>query len=169
MRRHRTRPNFPGLDALYPSLEALYIDLHKNPELSLHEEKTAAKMASRLRDLGFEVAEHVGGNGVVGVLRNGEGPTVLVRTELAGLRVLAPDARHAPREVDVLPEQSTHVRVTQFLCAISETDTPGSAHCCTIARRCSCVYRRRDLLRQFRPADADVSLTLVSIYPQVDI
>jgi amidohydrolase len=77
----------PGLDALYPSLEALYIDLHKNPELSLHEEKTAAKMASRLRDLGFEVTEHVGGNGVVGVLRNGEGPTVLVRTDMDALPV----------------------------------------------------------------------------------
>jgi hippurate hydrolase len=71
-----------GLEALYPSLDAVYIDLHKNPELSLHEERTATKMASRLRDLGFEVTEHVGGNGVVGVLRNGQGPTVLVRTDM---------------------------------------------------------------------------------------
>jgi amidohydrolase len=75
------------LETLYPSLDALYIDLHKNPELSLREERTAAKMASRLRDLGFEVTEHVGGNGVVGVLRNGQGPTVLVRTDMDALPV----------------------------------------------------------------------------------
>ncbi len=76
-----------GLDALYPSLDALYCDLHQTPELSLHEEKTAAKMASRLRGLGFEVTEHVGGFGVVGVLRNGTGPTVMVRTEMDALPV----------------------------------------------------------------------------------
>src|SRR5262245_44942304 len=60
-----------GLDALYPSLDALYQDLHRNPELSLHEQRTAAKMAAQLRALGFEVTENVGGNGVVGVLKNG--------------------------------------------------------------------------------------------------
>jgi hippurate hydrolase len=76
-----------GLEALYPSLDAVYIDLHKNPELSLHEERTATKMASRLRDLGFEVMEHVGGNGVVGVLGNGQGPTVLVRTDMDALPI----------------------------------------------------------------------------------
>lgn len=75
------------LDALYPSLDALYQELHRTPELSLHEEKTAAKMAAQLRGLGFEVAEKVGGTGVVGVLRNGKGPTVLLRTELDALPV----------------------------------------------------------------------------------
>ncbi len=76
-----------GLDAIYPSLDALYIDLHKNPELSLQEEKTAAKMAARLRDLGYDVTERVGGYGVVGVLRNGQGPTVMLRTDMDGLPV----------------------------------------------------------------------------------
>ena len=76
-----------GLDALYPSLDALYIDLHKNPELSLHEEKTAAKLAARLRALGFEVSEHVGGHGIVGVLKNGQGPAVLVRTDMDALPI----------------------------------------------------------------------------------
>jgi amidohydrolase len=76
-----------GLEALYPSLDALYIDLHKNPELSLHEEKTAAKLATRLRALGFEVTENVGGHGIVGVLRNGAGPTVLVRTDMDALPI----------------------------------------------------------------------------------
>jgi len=80
-------PELAGLDALYPSLDALYIDLHKNPELSLHEEKTAQKMAARLRELGFEVTEHVGGHGVVGVLKNGAGPTVLVRTDMDALPI----------------------------------------------------------------------------------
>jgi amidohydrolase len=80
-------PEIAGLDALYPSLDALYIDLHKNPELSLHEGTTAAKLASQLRDLGFEVTEHVGGNGVVGVLKNGAGPTVLVRTDMDALPI----------------------------------------------------------------------------------
>jgi amidohydrolase len=76
-----------GLSALYPSLDSLYIDLHKNPELSFHEEKTAAKMAARLRSLGFEVTDHVGGYGVVGVMKNGTGPTVLVRTDMDALPV----------------------------------------------------------------------------------
>jgi amidohydrolase len=80
-------PALPGLDALYPSLDALYRDLHQHPELSLHEEKTAAKLAARLRALGYDVTEHVGGTGIVAVLRNGKGPTVLVRTELDGLPI----------------------------------------------------------------------------------
>jgi amidohydrolase len=80
-------PELAGLDALYPSLDTLYQDLHRNPELSNHEEKTAAKMAARLRQVGFEVTEHVGGNGVVGVLRNGAGPTVLVRTDMDALPI----------------------------------------------------------------------------------
>jgi hippurate hydrolase len=78
-------PELAGLDRLYPTLDALYQDLHRNPELSKHEEKTAAKLAVRLRGLGFEVTEHVGGTGVVGVLRNGNGPTVLVRTDMDAL------------------------------------------------------------------------------------
>lgn len=75
------------LDAIYPSLDAMYIDLHKTPELSLREEKTAAKMAAKLRDLGIEATEHVGGFGVVGVLKNGPGPTVLLRADMDGLPV----------------------------------------------------------------------------------
>src|SRR3954466_5575052 len=74
-----------GLDAVYPSLDALYQELHRNPELSNHEQANAAKMAAQLRKLGFEVTEHVGGTGVVGVLRNGGGPTVLVRTDIDAL------------------------------------------------------------------------------------
>lgn len=80
-------PELQGLEALYPALEKLCIDLHQNPELSLREEKTAAKMAEQLRSAGFEVTEHVGGLGVVGVLRNGDGPTVMLRTDMDALPV----------------------------------------------------------------------------------
>lgn len=76
-----------GLEPLYPELDALYRNLHQSPELSQHEENTAAKMAERLRALGFEVTEKVGGHGVVGLLRNGKGPTVMLRTELDALPV----------------------------------------------------------------------------------
>lgn len=69
------------------SLESLYIHLHRNPELSLQEKQTAARIASELRAAGFEVAEGVGGYGVVGLLRNGSGPTVMVRTDLDALPV----------------------------------------------------------------------------------
>ncbi|MBO1335055.1 amidohydrolase [Streptomyces sp. VRA16 Mangrove soil] len=78
-----------GLDTLLPSLRELYQDLHAHPELSLQETRTAALVASRLRAQdGWEVTEGVGGTGVVGVLRNGEGPTVLVRADMDGLPVL---------------------------------------------------------------------------------
>src|SRR3954463_16588382 len=80
-------PELAGLDAAYPAIDALYLDLHRNPELSRHEEKTAAKLAARLHALAFEVTERVGGHGIVGVLRNGSGPTVLVRTDMDALPV----------------------------------------------------------------------------------
>jgi hippurate hydrolase len=80
-------PPLAGLDAIYPALDTLYIDLHKNPELSLHEEQTAAKMAKQLRDAGYTVSERVGGWGVVGVLKNGAGPTVMIRTDMDALPV----------------------------------------------------------------------------------
>jgi amidohydrolase len=78
-------PELSGLEAIYPSLDALYLDLHQNPELSRHEDKTAAKLAARLRAFGFEVTERVGGTGIVAVLKNGAGRTVMVRTDLDGL------------------------------------------------------------------------------------
>jgi amidohydrolase len=71
----------------FEELDKLYKHLHVHPELSLHEEKTAARMAQELKNLGFEVTEKVGGHGVVGVLKNGKGPTVLVRTDMDALPV----------------------------------------------------------------------------------
>jgi len=77
----------PAADALYPQLEALYCDLHQHPELSLQEAKTSAKMAQKLKQLGYEVTTNVGGYGVVGLLKNGAGPTVMLRTDMDALPV----------------------------------------------------------------------------------
>jgi amidohydrolase len=75
------------VQAVYPEAHALYLDLHQNPELSSHETQTSEKLARRLRDLGYTVTEHVGGTGVVAILKNGAGPTVMLRTELDALPV----------------------------------------------------------------------------------
>lgn len=75
------------LNESYPSLRELYQYLHAHPELSYREENTSARMAQELRRAGYEVTEKVGGFGVVGVLRNGDGPVVLVRTDLDALPV----------------------------------------------------------------------------------
>ncbi len=81
-------PSAQQIDAIYPQMRALYEDLHQNPELSLHEEKTAAKIADQLRRLGYDVTTGIGNTGVVGVLKNGSGPTVMIRAELDALPVL---------------------------------------------------------------------------------
>src|SRR5580700_8852980 len=75
------------LDSVLPDAYALYLDLHQHPELSSHETRTAALLAERLRTLGYEVTEHVGGTGVVGIMKNGPGPIVMLRTELDALPV----------------------------------------------------------------------------------
>lgn len=68
-------------------LKSLYIHFHKTPELSTLEFKTAARMAKELRQAGFEVTEGVGGTGVVAMLKNGDGPLVLMRADMDGLPV----------------------------------------------------------------------------------
>ena len=83
----------PVSDAELDSLVALYEHLHRNPELSHYEEKTAAKLVSELRPLGFEIKEKVGGHGFVAVMKNGEGPTVLLRTDLDALPVVEQTGR----------------------------------------------------------------------------
>ena len=87
-----------GLDALRPSIEDLYRDLHQHPELSHAEQRTSALVAERLRTAGYEVHDSVGGTGVVGVLRNGDGRTVLLRADMDALPV---------REATGLPYAST--------------------------------------------------------------
>ena len=68
-------------------MEELYLHFHSNPELSLYEFETAARMAEEFAAAGYEVTPEVGGTGVVGVLRNGEGPTVMIRGDMDGLPV----------------------------------------------------------------------------------
>jgi amidohydrolase len=77
----------PEVDAVYPSAHALYVELHQHPELSSHEIRTAGKLAGSLRALGYDVTEHVGGTGIVAILRNGPGRTIMLRTELDALPV----------------------------------------------------------------------------------
>jgi amidohydrolase len=80
-------PNSKEVENVYSDAQALYIDLHQHPELSGHETQTAAKLAERLRRAGYDVTEHFGGTGVVAILKNGPGPTIMLRTELDALPV----------------------------------------------------------------------------------
>jgi amidohydrolase len=83
----QTGPNSKEVDAVLPVAHELYLDLHQHPELSSHETQTATKLAGRLRALGYDVTEHVGGTGIVAIMKNGAGPTVMLRTELDALPV----------------------------------------------------------------------------------
>ncbi len=73
------------LDELFPLVEGVYVDLHKNPELSHSEQRTASVVAEWLNRTGYEVHRGVGGTGVVGILRNGPGPTVMLRADMDAL------------------------------------------------------------------------------------
>ena len=68
-----------------PYLVEFYKERHQNPEISLQEEKTAAALAQELRKVGFEVTESYGGHGIVGILKNGDGPMILYRTDMDAL------------------------------------------------------------------------------------
>jgi len=82
-----TTPSAEQVNAIYPEVESLYFDLHRTPELAMHEQQTAAKLAERVKALGYEVTTGVGGTGIVAVLRNGKGPTVLLRTDMDALPI----------------------------------------------------------------------------------
>ncbi|GHF76631.1 hippurate hydrolase [Kitasatospora xanthocidica] len=97
-------PLAAGLAARLPELEALYRELHRHPELAFQEHRTAAVVAAHLRAQGWETTERVGGTGVVGVLRSGDGPVVLLRADMDGLPV---------REATGLPYASTDTGVDE--------------------------------------------------------
>src|SRR3954451_13723916 len=80
-------PALRNLEALLPDLADLYKDVHSHPELSMQETRTAGLAADRLRAAGYEVTTGVGKTGVVGLLRNGEGPTVMLRADMDALPV----------------------------------------------------------------------------------
>jgi metal-dependent amidase/aminoacylase/carboxypeptidase family protein len=71
-----------------PQLMTLYRDLHANPELSMQEVRTPAKLAAEMRKLGFKVTEKVGKTGVVSVMQNGPGPVLLLRADMDALPVV---------------------------------------------------------------------------------
>jgi amidohydrolase len=97
------------------ALAQLYKDLHQSPELSFEEEKTAAKMAAELQRLGIETTEKFGGHGVVGVVKNGEGPTLMLRADMDGLPVV--------EETGL--DYASHVKTTDARGA-----TVGAMHAC---------------------------------------
>lgn len=112
------------------NLAELYRDLHRHPELSFQEERTAGILAARLRTLGFDTTSGVGGTGVVGVLRNGEGPTALLRADMDALPMqektdlpYASERRgvdHHGRDVDVCHACGHDVHVTCMVGAAAE-------------------------------------------------
>jgi amidohydrolase len=99
-----------NLEVLLPDLEALYKDVHSHPELSMQEQRTAALAAEHLRAAGYEVTTGVGVTGVVGMLRNGDGPTVMLRADMDALPVeeatglpYASKATATDREGNIVP------------------------------------------------------------------
>ena len=151
-------------DATRPWQEDLYRDLHSHPELSHEEHRTAAAVADRLSQFGFEVTTGVGGTGVVGVLRNGDGKTVLLRADMDAL----------PMAEDTgLPYASA---------------TPGVAHSCGHDMHVTCLlgaaqllatgekHWRGTLVTVFQPAEETIDGAagrvadgLADLLPKVDV
>jgi amidohydrolase len=82
-----SEPIFANLNGLLPTLEAIYTDIHAHPELSMQETRTAGVAAKELSASGYEVTTALGKTGVVGLLRNGKGPTVMLRADMDALPV----------------------------------------------------------------------------------
>ena len=93
------------------SLTTLYEHLHRHPELSFYEEKTAARLVSELQKLDFDITTKVGGHGFVAVLKNGEGPTVMIRTDLDGLPVVEKTGRAYASDTRTKDDQRNDVGV----------------------------------------------------------
>lgn len=162
-----------GLDGARSWQEELYRDLHEHPELSHQEHRTAGLVAKRLRGFGFDVHEGIGGTGVVGLLRHGDGPTVLLRADMDALPV---------REATSLPYAST----------VTATDAVGNqvpvAHACGHDMHVACLLGAAQLLADgtdhwqgtvvalFQPAEETgdgargmVDDDLASIVPRPDV
>lgn len=105
---HRAAAVLDAADLRTEHWRDLYRDLHQHPELSGREHRTAAVLAGELRAAGLEVTEGVGGTGVVGVLRNGDGPVVMLRADMDGLPVLEDSGKpYQSRHTDVNPAGET--------------------------------------------------------------
>ncbi len=125
------------LDQALPRLREIYIDLHRHPELSTQEVRTASIVAEQLTRSGYEVTTGVGGTGVVGVLRNGDGPTVALRADMDALPV---------REQTGLPYASEVVATDP-----SGRDVPVM-HACGHDAHTTCLIGAADLLARATPA-----------------
>jgi amidohydrolase len=115
--------------------EDVYKRLHAHPELSFRETETAALAASKLEELGYEVLEGIGRTGVVGVLRNGEGPTVLARADMDALPV----------------KENTGLSYASTLTAVDDAgETVGVAHACGHDAHVTCLLGAAELLARAR-------------------
>ena len=92
-------------------LVGVYTHLHTHPELSFHEERTAARLADELEEVGCEVTRNVGGHGVVGLLKNGEGPTLMLRTDLDALPVTEETGVEYASQVTAVDDDGVEVGV----------------------------------------------------------
>ncbi|MCL1145957.1 amidohydrolase [Shewanella marinintestina] len=92
-------------------LEALYLHLHQNPELSYQEKASSERIANELKALGFEVTSNIGGYGVVGVLKNGEGPTVMIRADMDALPITEATGKSYASKVKTLNTSNQEVGV----------------------------------------------------------
>jgi amidohydrolase len=126
-----------GLTTLLPKLEAVYKDIHAHPELSMQETRTAGIAANHLKGLRFDVTTGVGKTGVVGILRNGDGPTVMLRADMDALPI---------KEATGLPYAS----------AITGTDPSGKtvpvAHSCGHDMHVACLIGATSLFAKHRDA-----------------
>ena len=124
-----------GLPSVSAWEERVYKDLHAHPELSFHETRTAALVATKLKELGYEVLEQIGRTGVIGILRNGTGQTVLARADMDALPV---------KERTGLPYAST----------LTATDDDGAAvsvmHACGHDVHVTCLLGAGELLARAR-------------------
>jgi hippurate hydrolase len=123
------------LDEIFPLVEGFYVDLHKNPELSHSEHRTASGVAEWLTRTGYEVHKGIGGTGVVGILRNGPGPTVMLRADMDALPV---------EERTGLPYAST-ARATD-----DEGNDVPVMHACGHDAHTACLVGAADLLSETR-------------------
>jgi hippurate hydrolase len=130
-------PVLKNLDRISPDIEALYKDVHSHPELSMQETRTAGLAADRLRAAGFEVTTDVGKTGVVGMLRNGEGPAVMLRADMDALPV---------EEATGLPYAS------KIKAKDREGNTVPVGHMCGHDMHVACLVGATNLLAQARDA-----------------
>ncbi|MDQ8701142.1 amidohydrolase [Streptomyces sp. LHD-70] len=112
----------------HPAVLALYEELHRHPELSHAEHTTAARVAKELRALGVEVTENVGGTGVVGVLENGPGRTVLARADMDALPVQEATGLAYASRVDGLMHACGHDMHTAMLIGAAQALARGRQH-----------------------------------------